>query len=232
MHSCERDFEMPSSATDMSSLSSGGHHHPRRQRPEGVEAYSCLCGSFILILVTLLIVFVVGIIRSSMSEEGYEMGNMVFMALCIAIIVMLILTSLSCLCMCQKHYNSPDPAGSGHNRSGPTRRGAYYIVGWNMKILKQSGNDCPICWEKMDSKQQLKAKLVCQHVFHHQCWEKYSQNAPASVLCCPLCRATPLKFPGVERLKSDVKIFVDRFRCFKRNDFPPDGDTGVAMIDV
>lgn len=49
----------------------------------------------------------------SMSEDGYEMGNIVFMALCIAILVMLILTSLSCLCMCQKHYNA-EPDGGRH----------------------------------------------------------------------------------------------------------------------
>lgn len=240
MHTCERDFKMSSSATVMSSVSGGspdppggmGHRARHQRRGAGLEAYSCLCGSFILVLVTLLVVFVVGIIRSSMSEDGYEMGNMVFMALCIAIIVMLIVTSLACLCMCQKHSNSPDPEGGVHTKTGSSRGGAYYIVGWDMKILKQSGTDCPICWERMDSKQQLKAKLVCQHVFHHHCWQNYSKMTTAPAVCCPLCRATPIKFPGVERLKSDVKILVDRFRCFKRNDFPPDGDTRVAMIDV
>ncbi|XP_022313774.1 uncharacterized protein LOC111118532 isoform X2 [Crassostrea virginica] len=137
---------------------------PRRPTDEGMEAYSCLCGSFILVLCTVLVIFIVGIIKASMSEDGYEMGNIVFMALCIAILVMLILTSLSCLCMCQKHYNA-EPDGGRHvpHRNSSSKEGAYYIVGWNMKILKQSGSDCPICWEKMDSKQELKAKLVCQH---------------------------------------------------------------------
>lgn len=215
MHTCERDFKMSSSATVMSSVSGGspdppggmGHRARHQRRGAGLEAYSCLCGSFILVLVTLLVVFVVGIIRSSMSEDGYEMGNMVFMALCIAIIVMLIVTSLACLCMCQKHSTSPDPEGGVHTKTGSSRGGAYYIVGWDMKILKQS-------------------------VFHHHCWQNYSKMTTAPAVCCPLCRATPIKFPGVERLKSDVKILVDRFRCFKRNDFPPDGDTRVAMIDV
>lgn len=72
MHTCERDFKMSSSATVMWSVSEGSSdsrggmgHRPRHQRRRtGVEAYSCLCGSFILVLVTLLVVFVVGIIRS------------------------------------------------------------------------------------------------------------------------------------------------------------------------
>lgn len=66
-------------------------------------------------------------------------------------------------------------------------------------------------------------------VFHHQCWQTYSKMTTAPAVCCPLCRATPIKFPGVARLKSDVKILVDRFRCFKRNDFPPDGDTRKSL---
>lgn len=72
MHTCERDFKMSSSATVMSSVSGGspdppggmGHRARHQRRGAGLEAYSCLCGSFILVLVTLLVVFVVGIIRS------------------------------------------------------------------------------------------------------------------------------------------------------------------------
>ena len=37
-----------------------------------------------------------------------------------------------------------------------------YILKLNTHVLFV-GSDCPICWEKMDSKQELKAKLVCQH---------------------------------------------------------------------
>lgn len=63
---------MSSSATVMSSVSGGspdppggmGHRARHQRRGAGLEAYSCLCGSFILVLVTLLVVFVVGIIRS------------------------------------------------------------------------------------------------------------------------------------------------------------------------
>lgn len=33
----------------------------------------------------------------------------------------------------------------------------------NLFFMIPVGTDCPICWERMDSKQQLKAKLVCQH---------------------------------------------------------------------
>lgn len=72
MHTCERDFKMSSSAAVMSSVSGGSSdsrggmgHRPRHQRQgAGLEAYSCLCGSFILVLFTLLVVFVIGIIRS------------------------------------------------------------------------------------------------------------------------------------------------------------------------
>lgn len=72
MHTCERDFKMSSSATVMSSVSGVspdppggmGHRARHQRRGAGLEAYSCLCGSFILVLVTLLVVFVVGIIRS------------------------------------------------------------------------------------------------------------------------------------------------------------------------
>ncbi|XP_062573972.1 uncharacterized protein LOC134235819 [Saccostrea cucullata] len=203
---------------------------PRNHRDKGMEAYNCLCFSFILVLGTILIIFVVGIIRASMSTDGYELGNMVFMALCIALLVMLIMTSLACLCMCHKH--TADLEGDpGQHRNGSSKGGAFYIVGWNMKILKQSGNDCPICWERMDSNNELKAKLVCQHVFHFRCWEKYSRTAQVPSVCCPLCRAIPIKFPGVERIKSDFKIFIDRFRCFTPRRNPPDS-TGVAMIDV
>lgn len=65
-----------------------------------------------------------------MSEDGYEMGNMVFMALCIAIIVMLIVTSLACLCMCQKHSTSPDPEGGVHTVSVHTCRQYVNTVQW------------------------------------------------------------------------------------------------------
>ncbi|XP_048730683.1 uncharacterized protein LOC125647893 isoform X2 [Ostrea edulis] len=205
---------------------------PQHGSDSGKEAYSCLCSSFILVLCTVLVIFVIGIVKASMADDGYALGNMVFMGLCIAIIIMLIFTSLSCLCMCHKRYTYVEGDGIS-NKTSSNKGGAYYIVAWNMKILKQSGTDCPICWEQMDSKQELKAKLVCQHVFHYQCWMKYSQMTDIPSLCCPLCRATPIKFPGVERIKSDLKIFVDRFRCFVQRREPPDSETpGVAMIDV
>ena len=39
-----------------------------------------------------------------------------------------------------------------------------YMYIWKLNIhVLFVGSDCPICWEKMDSKQELKAKLVCQH---------------------------------------------------------------------
>lgn len=80
MHTCERDFKMSSSATVMSSVSGGspdppggmGHRARHQRRGAGLEAYSCLCGSFILVLVTLLVVFVVGIIRSRQVTDQID----------------------------------------------------------------------------------------------------------------------------------------------------------------
>lgn len=41
---------------------------PQHGSDSGKEAYSCLCGSFILVLCTVLVIFVVGIVKARLVE--------------------------------------------------------------------------------------------------------------------------------------------------------------------
>ncbi|KAK3088341.1 hypothetical protein FSP39_017893 [Pinctada imbricata] len=182
-----------------------------------MENYTCCFVLVFLLLASIFTVFAISLKTSSVIDDDHN--NTVFVVLSMTLLSVCMVCTIVCGVACRQSLQETD------GRKGRVSRGALYVVSTigmtgKLTLLKQKGTDCPICWEELTSDSQ--AKLSCNHVFHKKCIDlHFKVNSPLS---CPYCRATPLVFPGPERIKSDIRLVAfwisSSFRCHGRQ--PPD----------